>query len=37
MMTSSSHDQVMQIQKILIVLGEEDITMVDGIRQMLSV
>jgi len=37
MMPASGEDEVMQIQEVLIILGQENIVLADGIRKMLGV
>jgi hypothetical protein len=37
MMPASSEDEVMQIQKISIILGKENIALTESIREMLGV
>jgi hypothetical protein len=37
MMPASGEDEVVQIQEVLIILGEENVALADGIRQMLGV
>jgi hypothetical protein len=37
MTPASGEDEVVQIQEVLIILGEENVALVDGIREMLGV